>query len=170
MATNKYLALNGDTPQQVAFTVTSAGSANGGQGVATDATGHLDPSVMPIGVAPETDQIVASENLTAGAFVNLWTNSGVINARNADNTTSGKEANGFVLSGYTSSQTATVYRIGQSNTQLTGLTPGAKYYLGTIGGTISSVSGLTTGNIMQFVGKAISATEIEFIPGQPIII
>jgi len=86
--------------------------------------------------------------------------------RKADATTAGKEAHGFVLSAVTSGNPATVYFEG-TNTQVTGQTPGPVYLqttAGTGGATIPSASG----NVVQQVGVAVSATAVNFERGAPV--
>jgi hypothetical protein len=126
--------------------------------------------MMPVGVAPEVDVIPASENLAAGDIVNIWTNSGVANARKADATTTGKEAIGFVLAAVTAPANATVYRTSQSNTQLSGLTPGAKYFLSTTAGGITTTAPSGSGNVVQGVGTAINETTLSFNPGNVLVL
>src|SRR5215208_4917959 len=88
--------------------------------VATDATGKIDISMMPVGVGAETVVCTTSENLAAGDFVNLYLNAGVITARKADATTTGKTADAFVLAASTSGNNATAYGTSNTNTQLSG--------------------------------------------------
>lgn len=151
-------------------TITNAKNASTGAGdaaklVKLDSTGKIDISMMPTGLGAETDQITASEALAAGDLVNIWNSTGA-KARKADASTAGKEAHGFVLSAVSNAATATVYRASQSNTQVTGLTPGAKQYLNpaTAGGHTETCP-TTAGQVVQIVGYARSATELIFSPG-----
>jgi hypothetical protein len=109
--------------------------------------------------------VPASEDLAAGALVNLYTVSGVVTARNADGSVAsgGKKVSGFVLSAVASGGTAAVYRTGL-NTAVTGLTPGADYYLGISPGTLTMTAPSTSGQTQQYVGVAISATSIDVEP------
>ena len=182
MAGNKYIKYSGGKLQEVISNDSSAGAGDAGKIVALnasgiladsiinatvssaadkivklDGTGKLDSSVMPVGIGADTASIQASENLAAGDFVNIHDASGA-RVRKADASTSGKEANGFVLSAVTSGQNALVYFEGQ-NTQLTGKTVGTRQYLS------SSTPGATTetppsgsGNVVQYLGTAFSAT------------
>lgn len=142
-------------------TVASAGAGSSGQVVALNASGKLDTTVLPTGVGAETATVTTSEAIAAGAFVNIWNNSGVV-VRNADSTTSGKQAHGFVLSAFGNGVTATVYFAG-INTAVTGQTPG-QVWLGTVGAAVSTAPS-TTGNLVQPIGTAISSTAIAFEPG-----
>jgi len=147
---------------------TSAGAGDAAKIPVLDGTGKLDSSFMPVGLGAESDTITASEALSAGDFVNIWASSGV-KCRKADASTAGKEAHGFVLSAYSSSAAAVVYRASGSNTQLTGLTPGAKQYLNpaTPGGHTETCPS-TSGQVVQLLGYANSATQMIFAPGPAI--
>lgn len=135
----------------------------------TDGSGRIDVTVLPVGVGPDTDSIVSSENLAAGDIVNLWDDAGTIKVRKADATAEGKEAHGFVLAAVTSPAAATVYFEGQI-TGLAGLTRGARYFITTTPGTIATTAPSGAGNVAQCVGIANSATELVFEPQEPITI
>jgi hypothetical protein len=170
MAGNKYIANNAGTLAEVAASQVSTGAADAGKIPALDSTGKLDSSMMPVGAgSAETISVVASEAISAGAHVNLWTNAGVANVRNADASTSGKEANGFLLAGVASGATAVVYQASQTNTQLTGLTPGGRYFLSdATPGAVTLTVPTGTGKTVQVIGRAASATSMVFAPAPPI--
>lgn len=167
MAADKYLKQVNGVITEVAATQTSTGVSEANKIPALDPTGKLDQSLMPVGVAPEADTITASENLAAGDFVNIWNSTGV-KVRKADATVAGKEAMGFVLAAVTSGQSATVYRSSQTNTQLSGMTPGAKQYLATTAGGRTETAPSAAGNVVQFLGVAKSATELIYNYSMPI--
>jgi hypothetical protein len=171
MAAKKYIALVTGRLKQIAAIVVSAGAGNDGDLVALDASGKLDASVLPAGIGANTVSVVASEALAANDLVNLWNNGGTINARKADATTEGKEVHGFVKAGFASSASATVYLSGNVITGLSGLTPGARQYLGkTAGARVEDVSAYTAGNVVQKIGDAASATSLVFEPEEPITV
>ncbi len=143
----------------------SAGAGDAGKIVALDGAGRIDSTMLPVGVGADTQSITASENLAAGDLVNIWNNSGA-KVRKADATVAGKEAHGFVLSAVSSAATATVYFEG-TNTAVSGLTPGVQF-LATTAGTTSSTAPSGTGNIVQRVGFATSATTMNFQSQPPI--
>jgi hypothetical protein len=149
---------------------TSAGAGDSGKLPQLDSTGRLDDSFMPVGIAADVKILPTSENLAAGDLVNIYNASGTATARKADATSEGKEASGFVLEGTTSPANATVYMEGPI-TGLTGLTPGARQYLDTStpGATVETAPS-SAGNVVQYVGLAISATEISFEPSDPITV
>lgn len=145
---------------QVEATVVSAGAGDAGELVALDSSGHLDVSVLPTGVGPNVKLILASEDIGAGKYVNIYNNAGTENVRLADNSNS-REAFGFVLDAVTTGNMATVYFEGTNN-DLGGLTPGARVYLGTAGGVTATPPTFAGGaTIFQLVGNAISATEVD---------
>lgn len=187
----KVITNNAGQLAEVASISTSAGAADAGKLVATNASGQvdgsflnttvssapskllmtgadgkIDPTVLPTGVGADTAAIVASEALAAGDLVNVWNNSGTANVRKADASTAGKEAHGFVLSAVSSGSTATVYFEG-TNTQMTGLTPG-RQYLSTTPGKCSATAPTGSGQVVQVVGFAISATAMNFQSELPI--
>lgn len=160
MAAPKFLRnVSGKLKEIIAAVVSTPDSI-----VATDTTGKIDISFLPTGVGAEVIMATASETIAAGAFVNVYNNAGVISVRNADATTSGKPAHGFVLAAFTSGQAVTVYLPSQTNTQQTGLTLGAEYYLATTPGAIAVTAPSATGNIVQRIGIADKTTEIVFVP------
>lgn len=140
--------------------VQSAGAANAGDIPALDDNGRLDGSVMPSGFGADVVTAAATEAITAPALVNLYLAGGVLSVRNADKTAEGKEANGFVTSSISSGSSGQVSLSGNL-TGLTGLTVGARYYLGTVGSpSASPASG--AGAVDQYVGKSTSPTTIAF--------
>lgn len=165
----KYLRQNSGVLTEVEGTVTSAGASDAGKIPALDAAGKLDDTLMPVGIGTETDEITATEALSAGNFVNIYDSTGA-KCRKADATTAGKEANGFVLDAVAQDALATVYRISQTNNQLTGLTPGKKQYLATTAGGRTETPPSSSGNVVQLLGIAKSATEMIFAPNDPIVL
>ena len=189
----KVITNNAGQLQEVASISTSAGAADAGKIIATNASGQIDGSflnatvssspnklvmtggdgridvsVLPTGVGADTAVINASEALAAGDLVNIWNNSGTANVRKADASTAGKEAHGFVLAAVASGASATVYFEG-TNTQMTGLTPG-RQYLSTTPGKTSATAPTGSGQVVQVVGFAVSATAMNFQSNPPIVL
>ncbi|MGA4442628.1 hypothetical protein ACPA2N_26030 [Ectopseudomonas hydrolytica] len=158
-----FLARVAGRTRQIFATVVSAGAANAGEIVALGDDGRLDESVLPVGIGADTTQAVASETLGAGKFVNYHNDGGVFSARLADNS-NGRQADGFVLEEFTAATTATVYPLDGTNAELTGLTIGSRYWLGTAGGvTATPLDESDAGNankVSQYLGVAKSATEL----------
>lgn len=167
MAAKKFLRLIGGVITEVFGVQSSAGAANAGDLVALDDTGRINNDMLPVGIGADTKTIAASEALAAGDWVNVWNSTGA-KVRKADATTAGKEAHGFVLAAVSSGANALVYFEG-TNTQVTGQTPGPVYLqttAGTGGATIPSASG----NVVQNLGVALSATEVNFERGTPVVL
>jgi len=165
MAAKKFLRLVNGVLTEIFGVQASAGAGNAGDLVSLDDSGRIDNSMMPVGIGADTSTISASETLAAGDWVNVWNNSGA-KVRKADATTAGKEAHGFVLAAVTSGNPATVYFEG-TNTQVSGQTPGPVFLQTTagVGGpTVPSASG----NVVQQIGVAVSATAVNFERSAPV--
>lgn len=147
---------------------TSAGAGDSGKLPALDASGKLDTSFMPTGVAADTAAIATSETLAAGNLVNVWDNAGAAAVRKADASSAGKEAHGFVLAAFTHPTTATVYFEG-NNSAVTGLTPG-RQYLSTTPGLTTTTPPSGSGNLVQIVGTATAATNLNFQESTPVVL
>lgn len=161
-------------------TIAGLDYADSGLGPATswtyflEAANAIGPSAPSAGVSATTSTagpagavrlVQASEALAAGAFVNVWSSAGAIRARNADATDDSKPADGFVLAAVASGQTATVFGVGQQNTALSGLTPGAAYYLDLSGaGGVTATVPTGAGAYQQLLGKADTAAALTFVP------
>lgn len=113
------------------------------------------PAGDTVSTTSDTSTLPTSQNLAAGDYVNLYDNGGTLTARLADNS-NGRPAHGFVNAATTSPANAIVIFEG-ANANRTGLTPGARQYLGTAGQ--STETPVTTGT-HQFLGVAVSATSI----------
>lgn len=165
MAGDKYLYLNTNgAPAEKAAVQTSAGAADAGKIGALDSNGKWAANMMPSGFGADVNAIQASENLAANDLVNVHNASGASRVRKADASAEGKEANGFVLAAVTSGQMADVYAEG-TNAGLSGLTPGP-LFLSTTPGQVTSTAPTGTGQVVQRVGAAISATALNFEAGQ----
>ena len=163
MAAKKLLRLVGGIITEVFGVQASAGAANAGDIVSLDDSGRIDPTMMPVGIGADTAIIPASETLAAGDYVNVWADAGAFKVRKADATVAGKDAHGFVLAAVTSGANATVYFEG-TNTQVTGQTPG-NVFLQTTAGAGGATVPSASGNVVQQVGVAISATAVNFERG-----
>lgn len=164
MAGDKFLYLNSGVPSEKAANTSSAGASDAGKIVALDNTGRLDTSLLPTGIAADTASITATEALAAGDFVNVYNSTGA-KCRKADASTAGKEAHGFVVAAVEQNATATVYFEGRNN-QVSTATPGPVYLSASVPGGFTSTAPSSTGNVVQRIGVAVSATEINFESGQ----
>ena len=147
-------------------TIATAGAADAGKVVQLDAAGKIDQSLMPVGIGADTQLVTTSEAISAGELVNVWDDAGTPKVRKADATMGGKEAHGFVLTGAGAGAPATVYFEGTNNA-VTGLTPGNQF-LATTAGSCSATAPSGTGEVVQRVGFATSATTMNFQSGIPI--
>jgi len=167
MPAKKFLRHVAGRVKEVSAVVVSAGAGNDGDIPALDATGKLDASLLPAGLGQNTIAVTTSEALAANDLVNVYDNTGTPAVRKADATVEGKECNGFVKSGYASSASATVYLSGNAITGLSGLTAGRRY-LSTTAGQSTATPPSGSGNVVQKIGDAFSATAIAFEPEEPI--
>lgn len=149
--------------------IVSAGAADSGKMAQLDASGRLDTSVMPNGIGADTKIVIASEALSAGDLVNIYNNAGTANVRKADGSTSGKSANGYVTAAVSNGANALVY-FENTNAQMSGMTPGTQYLSVVTPGKSSPTPPSGSGNVVQIVGFATSATEMNFQFNQPIIL
>jgi hypothetical protein len=147
---------------------TSVGAGDSGKLPALNASGQLDSSFLPTGIGAETASIATSESLAAGNLVNIYNIAGTATVRKSDATTVGKEASGFVLAAFTHPTTAIVYLAG-INTGVAGLTPGKQFLNTTAGGCVATAPS-ASGNVVQDVGYAVSATALAFQPKQPVVL
>jgi hypothetical protein len=155
MSAKKYLALVTGHVKEIIATIVSSGIANEGDLIALNSVGHLDNSVMPV------RSIIASEDLAAGDFVNIFDDTGTIKVRKADATLFSKKADGFVLNIVTSGNAALVYK-NNLNNSLSGLTLGSDLYLSdSVSGGVTTTPPTGTAKIVQLIAKAVSTTEAE---------
>jgi hypothetical protein len=152
-------------PTLVNGTTSSAGGSDAGKFPQLDASGKLDTTVMPVGIGAVTALITTSESLSAGDFVTIYDNFGA-RIQRASATIAGKHAMGFVLMPYVSDVLALVYLEGR-NSAVSGQTPG-DVFLSTTPGHATSTPPTSSGNIVQSIGFATSATSINFLASRPI--
>lgn len=113
-----------------------------------------------------TFDVVAAEALAAGDFVNIYTDTGVAKARKADGGAAKRKAHGFVEASVLVSATASVTPLGGSTSALTGLTPGAEYFLSTVTpGAVQLALPNSSNTLRQALGVAVSATQLATTDG-----
>ncbi len=165
MADKNYINVdtNGKLQEKKAIK-SSAGASDANKILQTNDDGHIDASFLP---ASEEVTKTASEALDAGDIVNFWDDGGTAKMRKAD-ASGGKPAHGFVLNSVSASADGTAYTEGLI-TGLSGLTPGAVQFLSdSTAGDVTETPVTTSGNLLQRVGVAESATTISFERGEPI--
>lgn len=167
MAGQKILTQVGGVITEIVTTQTG-GAPSANKVPSLDAAGKLDATMMPTGIGADTAVVTASEALSAGDWVNIWSNAGAFAVRKADASVAGKEAHGFVIAAVANAAAATVYFEG-SNTSVTGQTPG-KVYLSTTPGVGTPTPPAGAGNVVQLVGFAVSATTVNAQLLEPIVL
>lgn len=141
---------------------TSTGVADAGKIPQLNAAGEIDASMIP---NLDSTIVNASEALTAGSLVYI---DGSGEAALASAATGGNKARGYVLTAAAAAAVVTVYFEGKI-TGLAGLTVGGTYFLSdTTAGGITTTAPADTGELLQSVGQAISATVLAFEPALPI--
>lgn len=170
MAQSFYDRVNGAWKRVFAI-ATSAGSGDAGKIIAANSNGQLDPSFLPSGIGANQVVVPAFEALSAGQYVNLFDDTGVLKARKADNS-NGRAAHGYVEASVESAANATVKRLNTVNSQQTSLTAGEQYWLGTAGGVTDTPLDATdvanAGKVCQYLGIAKSATELVTVEEAPV--
>jgi hypothetical protein len=147
--------------------VTSSGAADAGKIPELNSEGLLDISFFPEGVGSTNSgtgfspsNILASEDISAGSLVNIYNDSGA-KCRKAMATSFEMEAHGYILTAVSSGQMAGVY-FGGTNNRVTGLSIGKQYLSVDIPGICTTTVASGSGNIVQKVGFATSATSMDF--------
>ncbi len=166
---NKYIALVTGILTQIEGLVTSAGAADAGKIPATDSAGRLSATLMPVGVGVLAKSIVSSENLAARDMVNVYNDAGTLKVRKAD-ANNAMPAHGYVTAAVVSPAAGDVFFDVGIISGFTGLTPGARYYLSETAGEVTLTPPSTAASLVQFIGVALSATELEFDPKDHIVL
>lgn len=164
---NKFITLLSGIRTLVTAISASVGVADANKIVSTGSDGKLDSTLMPAGIGAATESMIASEALAAGDFINIWLDTGTRKARKAD-ASNGRAAMGFVINSVVTNANATITLQG-TNTALTGLTIAGKYFLSaTTAGGITTTAPSASGQILQSLGFAVSATSVNFEYDDPI--
>lgn len=166
MSTHKLQQINTNgTKQEYAGKATSSGAGDAGEFMILGPDGKADITFMPNGVAADAVSATAGEALAAGDFVYI-TNTGTV--MKADATVIAKAARGYTLVSVLNAALATIY-FDESNSALSAMTPGATYYLSTTPGAVTTTAPTGTGNIVQEIGFASSATNLHVNIKEPVI-
>jgi hypothetical protein len=124
----------------------------------------IDPNAGPdastIAVAPQISGLVAGEALFAGAIVRIDATSGKVFLANGTAADANAQIAGVVPRSAGIGQPVTVYGIGARFRYATGLTPGAKLFLGTTAGRADTAA--TTGDAVG-VFRVINDTDVQVI-------
>lgn len=137
----------------------SAGVADAGEIVALNSDGLIDATMLQ---DIDVTALPSFEDLSSGDYINLFDDGGVVKARKADNSNN-RPAHGYVKETVTAPAVVSVFFEG-ANANLSGLTKGARIYLGTTGDVtetpLDPTNPLDDGKIHQLLGWAISDTEV----------
>jgi hypothetical protein len=155
----KFQSLVSGRETMIEGAASSSGTADGGRIVALGTDGKLDVTLMPTGIGILTFTMTAQEALQAGAFVNIVNVSGSPQARLADASID-RPAHGFVKTAFSTGASATVYLRSGINEALSGMTPGARQYLGAAGHRTETAPASPDAVIHQLVGIAKDATTL----------
>lgn len=165
MAGDKYIKVdsNGHLAEQATVN-SSLGAGDANKVVALNASGLIDTTMLP-----ENGAIIltSSEAIAAGDLINIHDSSG-IKVRKATNTGEATRAQGYAEGAISNGASGTVILGNGMNNGITGLTVGAKYFLGTSGG-VTTTAPTAAASIVQPVGAAKSATELSVVLGDVVI-
>ena len=164
MAVRKYLKIDttdGKTKEEASVNV-SGGPPDEGKIPALDSGGKLDLTMMPTGIGPDLKNLPVGVDVAAGDFVTVYDDAGTLKVKPALADASTTQADGFVKETVTAGNPVSVYFEGV-NDQVSGHTPGDRVFLSEVTpGAATSTPPTGSGNVVQFLGKAVSATEIAF--------
>lgn len=164
----KYTAFLNGIWQQVAGLVTSTGASDAGKLIETGSDGKIDPSLMPPGIAANQKIANANGGIAIRDLVYIESAGTIAKASAASG---GKPAQGWALATVTTGQPVAMQTEGVI-TGLSGLTPGAEYFLSdaTPGQLMISPGPASnlTGKFAQSLGYALSATELDWNPQKPV--
>jgi hypothetical protein len=150
--------------------VQSTGSTDAGRLISTGADGKIDPTLMPPGVAADTVLLPAMEALSAGNFIYIRIDGTTPKVAKASAAVGGTYACGFVLDTVNAGQNVLVYFEGR-NTGLSGVIPGARYYLSdTTPGGVKTTPVTGAGKLHQFLGMGATTTSINTEMDDPILL
>ena len=108
--------------------------------------------------------VTASEALLAGDFVEIFASSGAKCRKASSGAGTLRKAEGYVLAAVASGAVAQVFPLGGVNSQLTGLVAGESHFL-TAAGRAASAAPTGSGQAVQDLGVALSATDLLTTPG-----
>lgn len=136
-----------------------------GENLANATTYSYTPNGRGRNTAGAIVAVPATADLPAGTPVNLFTNAGQLAAQGADATDDSKPVNGITSTAVSSGAAGPVVTTpGTTVYGLSGLTPGATYYVAA-GGGLTDTAPSGSGEVVQVVGVASSATTLVYGPG-----
>jgi hypothetical protein len=142
----------------------SSGAADAGEVVVMGANGKLDPTLFGNGFGPDCVTATAGEAINGGDVVYFSATGTILKA---DATSPAKAAQGYVLAAVANGEQGTVY-FDETNSSVTGLTPGRTYYLSTTPGKLTATPPTATGSVVQAIGFSITPTSLHVGLGNPV--
>ena len=164
----KYLEMTDAGMLREQQTAVMGGAPDAGKIPSLDGNGRLPSTMLPDGVGEDDTAIEVGEVLLAGAYVNVYADGDDFKIRNADASTPGKPAHGFVLAAYNVGDMAAV-RFEGTNDQVSGMTAGAVFLSATNAGQGVSVAPTVAGQVVQRLGVATAATSVNFEAAQAVL-
>lgn len=109
--------------------------------------------------------VTAGENISFGAAINIYNNSGVVGVRNANATNNTKPCHGYCsTSGGIAAGVIGEVILGPGVNTVSGVVIGQNYWLAPSNGLISATPPVASGNIEQYLGFGIAAGQLYFTP------
>ncbi|HAT50733.1 MAG: hypothetical protein HQL07_04425 [Nitrospirae bacterium] len=168
MAGEKFPKHNGSGLFEETEAVQEGGPGSANKIAALDNSGRWATTMMPPGIGADTTALATSEDLASGDLVNIYDVAGTPTARKANASDTTKPCDGFVLAASTAPGPAIVYLEGPI-VNLSGLTAGTRMFLSAAtSGALTATPPTGGGKVVQYVGKAVNATTVNFEPEQPI--
>lgn len=165
MPGNPYLSIAGSgLVQEQLPAQSSSGVSDANKIIALSSNGLIDASMLPPGIVTDVFNGTAFEALAAGDFVYVRPDNQIAKAIA---TSAASLAMAFVLQSFAAGAAVTAY-LDTKNTALSGLTPGATYFLSaTTAGQITTTPVTASGAYLQNLGRAVSAAmlTVEIQPG-----
>lgn len=164
----KFLAWISGRMTEVQPITTSAGAGDASKMIQTDGSGLIDPSLMPSGIVADQKTANANGSITAKDLVYIETAGTIARASAA---AAGNQAMGWATSSVTTGQPVTMQLEGRI-TGLSGLTAGARYFLSDVtpGGLMIAPGPTGSGKLAQYVGTALSTTELDFEKSDAVVL
>lgn len=146
----------------------SAGAGDAGKMIQLDSNGLLDSSLMPSGIGADQKSGTSNGTITIRDLCYVETAGTIARASAA---AAGNQCIGWATSSVATANPVIIQLEGKIS-GLSGLTPGARYFLSDVtpGGLLIAPGPTGAGKLAQYVGTAVSATELDFEPDDAILL
>lgn len=165
----KFLAWVTGRVAEVQPVTTSAGAGDATKMAQLDANGKWDSSLMPSGITPDQKTANANGTITAKDLVYMEAAGTIARATAASGTP--QQCMGWATTSVTTGNPVTMQLEGIVS-GLTGLTAGSRYFLSDVtpGGLLISPGPVGSGKLAQYIGTALSTTELNFEPDDGVLL